>query len=168
MKERVMPKTTLTKIEFYRALSVASKRACDVFTNNRKDNKKTPDKYWVENHLLGTLCEAAYAKLMGIKFDPDTKIGSRDFPNAEIRGTKYSNGKLLMDIDNDLDDTPYFLMVHLYDHTYGLAGGMMGRQAKDMKYWDETLPRPSIAVPQNKLDIFPVIPMKFNPLDDFL
>lgn len=160
------PEVTLTKHEYYKALRVGSTRVRDVFINSREDKKKTPDAYFVENHILGALCEVAYAKLMGIPFDPDTKIGSRDFPNAEIRGTKYTGGKLLM-YESDLDETPYFLMVHVNLFTFALAGGVLGKKGKQQEYWDATMPIPCLAVPQPELDIFPVVPMKLNSVEFF-
>ena len=161
-----LPEVTLTKSEYYKALRVGSTRVRDVFIGNREDKKNTPDIYFVENHILGALCEVAFAKLMGIQFDPDTKIGSRDFPNAEIRGTKYTGGKLLM-YESDLDATPYLLMIHVNQFTFALAGGVMGAKGKLQKYWDNTMPIPCLAVPQSEFDIFPEIPLKLNPLEDF-
>ena len=98
----------------------------------------------------GALGEAVYAK----EFNCYPTHAAPDYSgdNAsgiEIRTTTRTNGRLFVH-DNDHDDRPYVLITGVCPH-YSIRGWLLGREAKDPRFWDSSLPNPCYAIAQSDL-----------------
>ena len=100
-------------------------------------------------HIEGVLAEQAVAKHLNVYFSGKGQRGDKDVGDYEVRTTDRANGRLLIR-QTDSDDSFYLLCTGL-NGTYQIHGGIHGRDAKQDKYWDASLPRPCWAVPQSDL-----------------
>lgn len=74
-----------------------------------------------------------------------------DVSGIEVRATKYPNGKLIVQPNNN-DDAPYVLVILKDDLTQAdLRGWRWGRDVKLSCFWQSQWPRPTYAMPQSHL-----------------
>jgi hypothetical protein len=92
-------------------------------------------------HILGTTCELAFSKALGVPWDGMLfeeslwqvwRSQGHDVGPFEIRGTTHPQGRLIVR-DRDNDDSP-FVLVRLADATCTVCGWLYGREAKHETY----------------------------------
>ena len=101
----------------------------------------------------GVLTEAAAAKALGLSYEPvvgqlDTMFGDIG-PGLQVRGTKYSNGSLLIH-DKDVDDHVFILVTGIYG-VYEVRGWILAKDAKLPQLWKMYKGRGAFWVGQNWL-----------------
>lgn len=143
---------SLGNTEIMEAAVVGVMRVVRVIQEHRKDKTKgDPTEMWLK-HIEGALGEKAMAKSRnsywnGVNFNFGTDVGKK----TEVRTTKYDNGRLLIQEDDD-DEKIYWLLTG-YNGQYTIRGWMFGKDCKRDEWLDEPQKgRPCYCVPQNVLN----------------
>jgi hypothetical protein len=124
--------------------SAMVKGLCEAHGANRTDSLK--------NHVVGAMAEAAVAKALNIYWDCSVDVFNRaDLqPDIGVRSTPYDHGHLI--IHNEDPDDRRFVLATGDDGHFVVRGWMIGRDAKQPKWWRTPNNRPSAFwVPQSEL-----------------
>jgi hypothetical protein len=109
----------------------------------------------MEAHVAGAIAEWAVAQYLNVAWRPHVGISwagqvDGDVQGIEVRSTAWKTGCLVMH-DYSFDDRAYLLVLTHRSPTFELAGWILGREAKDARYWKSDAKRPSYFVPQSAL-----------------
>lgn len=142
----------LSSIEMFNAASVGITRRLSAVKRNRPSKTINPTL-----DLWGLDIEAAAAELVVAKWlgrywhsivdEPGTLEG--DVGKYQVRHTKHTNGCLIV-YSKDSSDAVFVLVVGAYPD-YKVAGWIMGKDAKNKKYWQDNRSTPAYFVPQDAL-----------------
>lgn len=106
------------------------------------------DQGW-QYHIEGAMGELALAKHLGVFWGIGLK-GGADVGRHQVRTTSRTGNRLIIHPD-DADDERFYLVIGV-NGKYQIMGWIMGRDAKDKKYWtDPTGSRPAYFVPSDDL-----------------
>ncbi len=142
----------LSSIEMFNAASVGITRRLSAVKRNRPSKTINPTL-----DLWGLDIEAAAAELVVAKWlgrywhsivdEPGTLEG--DVGKYQVRHTKHTNGCLIV-YSKDSSDAVFVLVAGAYPDNK-VAGWIMGRDAKNKKYWQDNRSTPAYFVPQDAL-----------------
>jgi hypothetical protein len=156
MAEKVIKKMTLSSCEMLRAAVVGVTRQVEGMKLGRIEPYGAPTHPW-EGHIFGACGELAVAKHLnlyweGLAENPEDLIG--DVWKVQVYTTTWPNGRLLIH-KGDEDEARHYLVI-AEPPVFSIIGWIRGRDAKREEFWDENLPRPTFAVPQNALSTRPL------------
>jgi hypothetical protein len=104
-------------------------------------------------HVEGAAAELAVAKHIDRYWRPLTRSQLRDLPgdvaDVQVRSTPRSDGSLIVH-RRDLDDARFYLVVTALP-SYRIVGWLLGRDAKQERYWRTNVAHPAYFVPQSEL-----------------
>lgn len=151
------PVVELTTAEMILAGSVGVIRQSTNLSDGREDaHGAARDNGW-QLHIDGALGELAVAKFLNLFWSGQLgNLRADDVGSLQVRTTTHDAGRLLIH-KTDPDDKVFVLVVG-YAPSLRLAGWILGRDAKQEKWWDDPMalkgrePRPCFCVPQLRLN----------------
>ena len=149
----------LTTSEIRRGAMAGLDRMLHVLEAGRQHTHGTPNLGAWERHIEGALGELAFAKYVGLEWDPH--IGQVHLPDVgpyevrttsgkDWRGRPQETSLILHQKDND--KALFFLLVGSIGH-YDIMGGIRGKNGKVDRWWRSPGPhgRPAYFVPKEIL-----------------
>jgi hypothetical protein len=138
----------LSMYEIMMAANVGVMRQVESIKFNMKHKYIDRGTDW-QNHVESALSECAMAKFKNV-FWCKRERSAPDVGDWEVRFTQYENGRLIV-TKSDYDDRQYWLVTGK-NGVYKIHGYMMGKDAKQDKYWtDPGTGVSSYFVPQSDL-----------------
>lgn len=152
-------KVILNPSEIILAESVAAKRNAENRKVGRRDGKVLKNS--IDIDVQGAKSELAVSKALGLKWDGAflsdelwkiwRNVG-HDVQHLEVRSTRHQNGRLILHPD-DVDESPFILVLAHADPIFELAGWYLGKDGKKDEWWaDVGYGRPCYFVPRNKMN----------------
>lgn len=99
--------------------------------------------------IQGAIAEYAISKALDVHWHGKGVMRGDDVGKYQARSTHHQNGRLII-YEDDADNKPFILVIG-EKKEYRLSGWMMGGEAKQQKYWDESMRDPCYCVPQRDL-----------------
>lgn len=145
-----MPKEIkLTTYEIMMAANVGVMRQVENIKYNAKQRYGADDETDWQKHIESALTECAMAKYTNV-FWCKRDRSAPDVGELEVRASQREDARLIIHKD-DHDDRQYWLVTGK-NGVYKIHGYMLGRDAKNQKYWtDPKTGRPAFFVPQSDL-----------------
>ena len=141
---------TLTHAEMHRVAMVGVMRNLGALEAGRTHRHRYQGDGW-SNHILGAAGEFCVARWAGILWRPalDADEGHPDVGAYHVRTTAHAGGRLI--VYRDDQDAALFVLVTGQLPRFRLAGWAYGDEAKDPRWWDNTVRSPTFMVPQAHL-----------------
>lgn len=140
----------LSNAEIYIGATVGVMRNLRARGNGYRDAYGASPRMSWQINIEGALGEMAVAKLLGLYWNRDGRLGGDDVGNLQVR-TRSSHAYDLIVHPKDEDEAP-FILVTGTGGDYKIRGWIYGKSAKKQKYWkDPAGGRPAYFVPQSDL-----------------
>ena len=152
-------KIILTAPELVIASTVAMMRQTQNIKNGARETYGSDPKVAWQNAVQGAIGELVVAKALGVYWSGNIgDFQAADVCKLQVRTTAWDQGKLIVHPD-EADDEWFILVTGLKD-TYHIRGAILGRHAKQDRFWGELQPgRPAYNVPQGP-DLRPIVDMQ--------
>lgn len=143
---------TLTWAELAEAAREGTQRRIRAMARNSTATRDFTGDLW-SNDIEATAAEIAFAKAADLYWAPQSKPDwDGDVGAWQIRNTRHEQGKLI--VYREDSDLARFVLLVGRAPVFRICGQILGREAKQDRWWATDLARPAFMVPQDALAPF--------------